>query len=283
MAGTRDEFHEQLPDVDPGRDARSGSHSLRAARRRARATPGRATSCGDCSRRRERLQIGVPPMVSTNYVNTIAPEDEPPFPGDEEMEARIRRLIRWNAAVMVLRANIESPGLGGHLSTYASAASLYEVGFNHFFRGQGPRRRRRPDLLPGPRHARDVRALVPRVPLRRGPPRQLPPGDARQDRPVVVSAPAAHAGLLGVPDGVDGARPDQRDLPGAVQPLPARARPQGHIAAARVVLHRRRRDGRAGVDGGTHARLTREARQPDLRRQLQPAASRRSGPRQRRR
>ena len=197
------------------------------------------------------------------------------------MEARIRRLIRWNAAVMVIRANIEHPGLGGHLSTYASAASLYEVGFNHFFRGKDHEGGGDQIFYQGHGTPGHVRALVPRVPLRRGPARQLPPGDARQGRAVVVSAPAADAGLLGVPDGVDGTRPDQRDLPGALQPLPARARHQGHVPAARVVLHRRRRDGRARVDGGAHARVARAARQPDLRRQLQPAASRRSGPRQR--
>jgi len=80
--------------------------------------------------------VGVPAMVSTPYINTIAPEQEPWFPGDEDMERRIRSIIRWNAAVMVARANRRFDGLGGHLATYASAASLYEVGFNHFFRGK---------------------------------------------------------------------------------------------------------------------------------------------------
>lgn len=80
--------------------------------------------------------VGVPSMVSTPYINTIAPEQEPWFPGDEDMERRIRSIIRWNAAVMVARANRRFDGLGGHLATYASAASLYEVGFNHFFRGK---------------------------------------------------------------------------------------------------------------------------------------------------
>ncbi len=75
--------------------------------------------------------------LMTDYVNTIPVEEEAPFPGDKEMEGRIRRIIRWNAAAMVHRANIRFPGIGGHLSTYASSASLYEVGFNHFFRGKG--------------------------------------------------------------------------------------------------------------------------------------------------
>ncbi|MGQ0848320.1 MAG: pyruvate dehydrogenase (acetyl-transferring), homodimeric type [Actinomycetota bacterium] len=80
--------------------------------------------------------IGVPPTTTTPYVNTIPPEDEPPFPGDEHLERRIRRFIRWNAAVMVIKANHREKGIGGHLSTFASTATLYEVGFNHFFRGK---------------------------------------------------------------------------------------------------------------------------------------------------
>ncbi|MGI8520183.1 MAG: pyruvate dehydrogenase (acetyl-transferring), homodimeric type, partial [Actinomycetota bacterium] len=80
-------------------------------------------------------QIGLPAMVSTDYINTITAEQEPHFPGDEETELSIRRIIRWNAAAMVMRANKKYDGIGGHISTYASAASLYEVGFNHFFNG----------------------------------------------------------------------------------------------------------------------------------------------------
>ncbi|MDQ3940420.1 MAG: pyruvate dehydrogenase (acetyl-transferring), homodimeric type [Actinomycetota bacterium] len=81
-------------------------------------------------------QVGLPSMVSTDYINTIAPEEEPYFPGNEAIERRIRQIIRWNAAVMVSRANKAHEGIGGHISTYASSASLYEVGFNHFFRGK---------------------------------------------------------------------------------------------------------------------------------------------------
>ncbi len=74
--------------------------------------------------------------LKTEYVNTIQANEEPVFPGDEAMEKRIRRIVRWNAVAMVHRANVNSPGIGGHLSTYASSAALYEVGFNHFFRGK---------------------------------------------------------------------------------------------------------------------------------------------------
>ncbi|MFG6445582.1 pyruvate dehydrogenase (acetyl-transferring), homodimeric type [Microbacterium sp. P06] len=82
------------------------------------------------------LHLGVPMVPTTDYINTIAPENEPEFPGDEEVERRYRAWTRWNAAVMVHRAQRPGIGVGGHISTYASSAALYEVGFNHFFRGQ---------------------------------------------------------------------------------------------------------------------------------------------------
>ena len=83
-------------------------------------------------------RLGVAPVLplNTDYVNTIALEDQPAFPGDEAIESSISRIIRWNAAVMVHGANKKFDGLGGHISTYASSATLYEVGFNHFFRGK---------------------------------------------------------------------------------------------------------------------------------------------------
>ena len=83
------------------------------------------------------LGIDVPSTGVTDYINTIPAGDEPSFPGDEDLERRIRHFIRWNAAVMVARANRRVDGIGGHLATYASAATLYEVGFNHYFRGKG--------------------------------------------------------------------------------------------------------------------------------------------------
>lgn len=82
-------------------------------------------------------QIGVPlpATISTSYVNTIAVEQQPDFPGDTALERRLKSIIRWNAMAMVVRANRQFPELGGHISTYASAATLYEIAFNHFFRG----------------------------------------------------------------------------------------------------------------------------------------------------
>jgi pyruvate dehydrogenase E1 component len=86
-------------------------------------------------KRSKDLHLGVPMVPTTDYINTIAPENEPDFPGDEEIERRYRAWIRWNAAVTVHRAQRPGIGVGGHISTYASSAALYEVGFNHFFRG----------------------------------------------------------------------------------------------------------------------------------------------------
>jgi pyruvate dehydrogenase E1 component len=81
--------------------------------------------------------VDVPFMATTPYINTIRPEEQPEYPGDLETERRLRNLIRWNAMAMVVRANKLSDGIGGHLGTYASAATLYEVGFHHVFRGPG--------------------------------------------------------------------------------------------------------------------------------------------------
>ena len=77
------------------------------------------------------------PAPTTPYVNTIPRHEQPPFPGDRRLERKIKSLVRWNAMAMVVRANRATEGLGGHISTYQSAATLYEVGFNHFFRGRG--------------------------------------------------------------------------------------------------------------------------------------------------
>jgi pyruvate dehydrogenase E1 component len=84
----------------------------------------------------EKDGIHLPYTANTPYINTISEDQEAPFPGSQEIERRIKSLVRWNAMAMVVRANREEHGIGGHISTYASAATLYEVGFNHFFRGR---------------------------------------------------------------------------------------------------------------------------------------------------
>ena len=147
---------------------------------------------------------------------------------------------------------------------------------------QGPRRVRRPGVLPGARGAGHLRPGLPRGPADRAPAQRVPPGAvAPRRRPAVVPAPAADAGLLGVPDRLHGPGRDQRDLPGPVQPLPAGPRAQGHQPVARMGVPRRRRDGRARGARRDRPGRPRGAGQPDLRDQLQPAAPRRPGPRQR--
>jgi pyruvate dehydrogenase E1 component len=124
----------QLPDTDPD-ETQEWVESLDALldeRGRGRA---RYVMLRLLERARER-HVGVPALRSTDYINSIPPNREPEFPGDEHVERRIRAYIRWNAAVMVSRANRPGLGVGGHIATYQSAASLYEVGFNHFFRGK---------------------------------------------------------------------------------------------------------------------------------------------------
>jgi pyruvate dehydrogenase E1 component len=128
-----DPFMDQLPDIDPDET----QEWVEALDQIIDSTPSRARFLMNRMLHHARSRnIGIPSMVSTHYINTIPPEQEPYFPGDEAIERRIRRIIRWNALAMVSRANKKSDGIGGHLSTYASAASLYEVGFNHFFRGK---------------------------------------------------------------------------------------------------------------------------------------------------
>jgi pyruvate dehydrogenase E1 component len=86
--------------------------------------------------RGQRLGLPISGPLTTPYVNTIPAEQQPAYPGDRSIERRITSLIRWNAMAMVVKANKQTPGIGGHISTYASAATLLEVGFHHFFRGR---------------------------------------------------------------------------------------------------------------------------------------------------
>jgi pyruvate dehydrogenase E1 component len=132
--GQLDGFKRQLPDSDPveTREWTAALDGVVLAHGHERAD----FLMRKLLKRARMLHIGLPGLVQSRYINTISPEQEPAFQGDEEMEHRIRRIIRWNAVVMVLRANHLFPGLGGHLATYASSASLYEMGFNHFFRGK---------------------------------------------------------------------------------------------------------------------------------------------------
>ena len=273
-----DGLSQQLPDIDPEETAEwiDSLDAVAGTRGKPRA---RFLVLKMLERARE-LQVGFPAMVSSDYINSIPPEREPWFPGDEDMERRIRAYIRWNAAVMVTRANTKAPGIGGHLATYASSAALNEVGFNHFFRGKD-------DGQPGDQvyfqgHAAPgiyARAFL----ERRLSEEQL--DNFRQEiggnglssyphprlMPDFWEFPTVSMGL-GPINAIYQARfnryldapPHRRHQPVAGVGLPRRRRV------------RRARDPRRPVDRGPGA-----PRQPDLRRELQPAAPRRPGSRER--
>ena len=125
---------EQLVDTDPSESAEWRA-SFDAALKAAGPVRARYLMLNLLQHAREK-NVGISALRTTDYINTIAPEHEAPFPGDEDLERKIRRINRWNAAMLVHRAQRPGVGVGGHISTYASSAALYEVGFNHFFRGQ---------------------------------------------------------------------------------------------------------------------------------------------------
>ena len=133
MNETRRETRAKRPDLDPAElrewldslDDVLDRHGPEATGRLLARLQARARHAG----------VTPPFELHTPYVNTIPASEQPPFPGDWALERRLKSFVRWNAMAMVVRANRESSGIGGHISTYASAATLFEVGFNHFFRG----------------------------------------------------------------------------------------------------------------------------------------------------
>lgn len=129
----RDAFSTNSADRDP-QETKEWLESLEAVA--AHSGRGRARELmQSLLRRSHELQLNVPLVPTTDYINTISPEDEPVFPGDEQLERTYRAWMRWNAAIMVHRAQRPGIAVGGHISSFASSASLYEVGFNHFFKG----------------------------------------------------------------------------------------------------------------------------------------------------
>ena len=131
---TPDQIVDQLVDIDPAETA-EWKASFDAALANAGPVRARYLMLSLLKRAQEK-NIGIAGLRATDYINSIPSESEPAFPGDEAIERRIRQYNRWNAAMLVHRAQRPGVGVGGHISTYASSASLYEVGFNHFFRGQ---------------------------------------------------------------------------------------------------------------------------------------------------
>ena len=228
--------------------------------------------------------IDVPFSANTAYVNTIPTDQEERSPGNIEIEERLRAYMRWNAMAMVVKANRLHPAdggdLGGHISSFASLATMFGTGFNHFWHAETPEHGG--DLLYIQGHSSPgvyARVLHGRAP-HRGAAAALPPGGRRQGH-LELPASEADARVLAVPHRLDGPRPADGDLPGAVPQVPACARHRQHREPQGLGVLRRRRDGRARVARRDRPGLAREARQPDLRHQLQPAAPRRPGARQR--
>ena len=214
--------------------------------------PDRASFLLDQLANRARVSGAAPSYyVNTPYVNTIPVQEQVPYPGDRALERRLKSLIRWNAMAMVVRANKYDHGIGGHISTYASLATLVEVGFNHFFRaayGDQPG-----DLVYFQGHASPgfyARAFLEgrlnekhlenfRHELREH------PGLSSYPHPWLMPR------FLAVPDGLDGSRSDQCHLPGALHAL------SGEPRAAR-----RRRRARSGLSWATARRTSRNPPAP---------------------
>ncbi|MSY03746.1 MAG: pyruvate dehydrogenase (acetyl-transferring), homodimeric type, partial [Actinobacteria bacterium] len=129
-----DQVIDQLVDTDPEETAEWHS-SFDSALKNAGPVRARYLMLSMLQHAQEQ-NVGISNLRTTDYINSIPPEREPEFPGNESIERSIRRVNRWNAAIMVHRAQRPGVGVGGHISSYASSASLYEVGFNHFFRGK---------------------------------------------------------------------------------------------------------------------------------------------------
>ena len=234
-------------------------------------------------KRSKELHLGVPMVPTTDYINTIAPENEPEFPGDEEIERRYRAWIRWNAAIMVHRA--QRPGIARrrpHLDLRVVRRPL-RGGPQPLLPRPGPPRRRRPDLLPGPRLPRHVRPRVPRGPPERPTSSTASARRSRTRRTACSSYP--HPRLMPefweFPTVSMGLGPINAIYQAQLNRYLHQPRHQGRLRPARLGVPRRRRDGR-GREPRRSCRWPRtRARQPHLRHQLQPAAPRRPGARQR--
>ena len=275
-----DGYVHQLPDTDPV-ETSEWLDSLDAVIDTHGKTRARFILTRLLERARE-SQVSFPATVSTPYINTIPREQEPWFPGDEHIERRIRAFVRWNAAMMVVKANKHADGIGGHLSTFASSASLYEIGFNHFFRGKD-------DGKPGD-HVYFQGHAAPGIYARAFIEGRLTDDDLDHFRQEIGRG---GRGLSSYPH--PRLMPDFWEFPTVSMGLgPITA--LYHARFNRYLMNRELDDtsdsrvwaflGDGECDepetlGAISLGVTRGARQPDLRRQLQPAAPRRAGARQR--
>ena len=194
--------------------------------------------------------IDVPFSANTAYVNTIPTDQEERTPGNIEIEERLRAYMRWNAMAMVVKANRLHPAdggdLGGHISSFASLATMFGTGFNHFWHAETADHGG--DLLyiqghssPGVYARAYMEGRLSEEQLLNF--RQEVDGKGISSYP----HPEADARVLAVPDRLDGPRPADGDLPGALPQVPARARHRRHRQAQGLGVLRRRRDGRARV------------------------------------
>ena len=239
-----------------GSKRRTGSS--RSATSPAGAAPSGSAACSSRLQiEAQRTGIRLPVTSQTPYVNSIPVEKQPRYPGDLALERRIKSVIRWNAMAMVVEANMNSHGIGGHISTYASAATLHEVGFTHFWRG--PDHPSGGDLVyfPGPLRARHLRPRLRAGPPQRRPAARLPPRAAR--RAPLLPAPLAAGRLLAIRHGLDGPRPDPSDLPGPFHPLPRKPRASSPRPTAR--------------SGASSATARRTSRRRSARSRSRPASS----------
>ena len=178
----------------------------------------------------------LPYSATTAYLNTIPPHRETYTPGDPALEWRIRSINRWNAMAMVVKANRKNSELGGHIASYASAATLYEIGYNHFW--HAPSESHGGDLVffqghsaPGVYARAYLLGLIDEEQLANF--RQDVAGNGLTSYP----APVAHAAVLAVSDGLDGSRADHGDLPGALHAVSREPRPRGHAFAQGLGVH----------------------------------------------
>ena len=184
--------------------------------------------------------VTMPFTANTPYINTIPVEQQPRFPGNIEIERRIKSIIRWNAMAMVVRANRDHHGIGGHISTFASSATLYEIGFNHFFRGRS--KDQLGDMVYFQGHASPgmyARAFLEGrlteeqlVNFRR----EIPRGSGA----LVVPASLVDARLLAISHGLDGIGSDHGHLSREILEIHAGSRIARHRPNTRLVFCRRR-------------------------------------------
>ncbi len=216
----------------------------------------------------------LPFSANTDYINTIPVDLQPKMPGDFAIEEKIRNYARWNAMAMVVRAN-KHTNVGGHIASYASAAVLYDVGFNHFW--HVPSGEHGGDLVFIQGHSAPgiyARAfMLGRLTARAA--RQLPPGGRRQGH-LVYPHPWLMPDFWQFPTVSMGLGPLMAIYQARFMKYLQDRGHRRHRGPQGLGVHGRRRDGRARVDGRDRHGRARAARQPGLRDQLQPAAPRRA-------